>query len=60
VRLLLLGQNFEVTVKALHPIERSQVSVQPNAVTRFGLNDYEHSRKDFPAKGSAALASGII
>jgi hypothetical protein len=55
-----MGRDFEVSVTALHPIERSQVVVQPNAVTGFRLNEHEHSRKDFPAKGSAAPASGII
>jgi hypothetical protein len=27
---------------------------------RFGLNEHEYSRKDFPAKGSAAPGGGII
>src|SRR5271169_4827851 len=31
-----MGPDFEVSVKALHPIERSQVVVQPNAVTGSG------------------------
>jgi hypothetical protein len=39
-------------VKALHPIERWQVLVQ--------RNEREFSRKDFPAKGSAAPRGGII
>jgi hypothetical protein len=55
-----MGPDFEISVKALHPIERSQVSVQPNALTGSRLNDHGYWRKDFPAKGPAPPRGGII
>jgi hypothetical protein len=55
-----MGLDFEVSVKALHAIERSQVVVQPNVVTGPGRTNMSIRVKISRAKGSAALRGGII